>query len=77
MHDSYICRCELVISLHLPWFITSANSRIALVSAKSRFLIKMFWLPESAIISLWAASAFTISLQAMMILAPVGKHYKT
>lgn len=65
---------EVVVCLHSPLFITSANSLIDLVSAKSSFLMMTFWLPDSATISLCAASALIISLQAMMTLAPVRHH---
>lgn len=42
----------VVVSLHSQLFITSANSLIDLVSARSSFLMMTFWLPDSATISL-------------------------
>lgn len=48
----------------------SANSRMDFVSAKSSFFTMTCWFPVSARISLAAASAFAMSLQAIMTLAP-------
>lgn len=49
----------------------SANSRMDFVSAKSSFFTMTCWFPVSVRISLAAASAFAMSLQATTTLAPI------
>lgn len=51
----------------------SANSRMDFVSAKSSFFAMTPWFPVSARISLAAASAFAVSLQAIITLAPARR----
>lgn len=54
----------------LPLLMASANSLIDLLSDKSSFMQRTFSLPELSLISFTAASAFSMSLHAIMIFAP-------
>lgn len=51
----------------------SANSLIDLESARSSLLVTTSWFPETSLTSFRAASAFSVSLQAIMIRAPKDK----